>query len=173
MAKTRQIKEQTLKSLTEGLKNSKSAVFANFQGLKVTDSEELRKKCRELNIDYIASKKTLLKNALKDLNLEVDTKSFEGGVAVVLGKEDEVAPAQVIAKFAKKHEVVSVFGGILEGKFIDSSKVIELSNLPSKQELLAKLVGTINAPVSGFVNVLAGNLRGLVTVLNAIKDTKN
>ncbi|MFA5211194.1 MAG: 50S ribosomal protein L10 [Patescibacteria group bacterium] len=173
MAKTRQIKEQTLKSLTEGLKNSKSAVFANFQGLKVTDSEELRKKCRELNIDYIASKKTLLKNALKDLNLEVDTKSFEGGVAVVLGKEDEVAPAQVIAKFAKKHEVVSVFGGILEGKFIDSNKVIELSNLPSKQELLAKLVGTINAPVSGFVNVLAGNLRGLVTVLNAIKDTKN
>jgi large subunit ribosomal protein L10 len=173
MAKTRQEKEQALQILSQDLKDSKSAVFANFQGLKVKESEELRKKCRDLNIKYIASKKTLLKNALKDLNLEVDTKAFDGGVAVILGKEDEVAPAQIIADFAKKHELVSVFGGMLEGSFIDSKKVIELSKLPSKEQLLAKLVGTINAPVSGFVNVLAGNIRNFVNVLSAIKDTKN
>ena len=107
---------------------------------------------------------------MAEVGLEVDTKNFEGGVAAVFGFEDEVAPAQLIAAFAKKHDIVSIYGGMLEGNFIDSNKVKELAKLPSKQQLLGQLVGTINAPVSGFVNVLAGNLRGLVTVLNAIKD---
>ncbi|MBU0596956.1 50S ribosomal protein L10 [Patescibacteria group bacterium] len=172
MAKTRQEKEQSIKTLSENIKNAKSTVLANFQGLKVVESEELRGICREANVEYLASKKTLLKRALADAGFDVDTQEFEGGVAVVLGNEDEVAPAQIIAKFAKNHEAVRIFGGILEGKFIDSAKVTELSKLPSKLELYAKLVGTINAPVSGFVNVLAGNIRGLMNVLNALKESK-
>ncbi len=170
MAKTRIQKEESIKNLVEQIKQSKSVVFANFQGLKVSESEELRGQCRKQNIGYVASKKTLLKKALAEVGLEVDTKNFEGGVAAVFGFEDEVAPAQLIAAFAKKHDIVSIYGGLLEGNFIDSNKVKELAKLPSKQQLLGQLVGTINAPVSGFVNVLAGNLRGLVTVLNAIKD---
>ncbi len=172
MAKTRQTKEQAVQELVESLKNAKSAVFANFQGLKVSESEELRGICREQGVTYVASKKTLLKHALAELGMDIDTKAFEGGPAVVLGVEDEVAPAQIIAKFAKDHEVVSVFGGTLEGNYIDTEKVNDLSKLPSKDELLAKMVGSLNAPVSGFVNVLAGNLRGLVNVLNAVKDAK-
>lgn len=172
MAKSKQTKEQAVQVLVEGLKNSKSAVFANFQGLKVSESEELRAICRKQGIKYIASKKTLLGRALKELGLDVDTGSFEGGPAVVFGTEDEVAPAQIVAKFAKAHQAISLFGGILEGAFIDTKKVTELSALPSKQELLAKMVGSLNAPISGFVNVLAGNLRGLVRVLSAIKETK-
>jgi large subunit ribosomal protein L10 len=104
--------------------------------------------------------------------LDTDIKSFGGGVSALFGKEDEVAPAQLIAQFAKTHEVVTLFGGILEGKFIDAAKVKELSALPSKQQLLGQLVGTLNAPISGFVNVLAGNLRNLVGVLNNIKQSK-
>lgn len=172
MAKTKQYKQEAVQTLVADIKAAKSVVFANFQGLSVAESEELRNKCREQNIAFVASKKTLLKRALAEVGMEVDTKSFEGGVAVVFGKEDEVAPAQTIANFAKDHEVVTIFGGVLEGNFIDSIKVTELSKLPSKQELYAKLVGTINAPVSGFVNVLAGNIRSLVNVLNAVKDTK-
>ncbi len=172
MAKTKQLKEQAIQDLVDNIKSAKSVVFANFQGLKVSESEELRGKCREQKIDYLASKKTLLKKALSEAGFDVDTKSFEGGVAAVFGTEDEVAPAQVIAGYAKDHEVVKIFGGILEGNFIDAAKVTELSKLPSKQELYAKLVGSINAPVSGFVNVLAGNLRGLVGVLNSIKESK-
>ncbi|PLX26154.1 50S ribosomal protein L10 [Candidatus Parcubacteria bacterium] len=172
MAKTKQTKEQAVQELVESLKNSKSAVFANFQGLKVSESEELRALCREQNVKYVATKKTLLKRALAELDLEVDTKAFEGGPAIVLGVEDEVAPAQILAKFAKDHELATMFGGILEGNYIDGEKVSELSKLPSKDELLAKMVGSLNAPVSGFVNVLAGNLRGLVSVLNNIKDAK-
>jgi len=172
MAKTKQSKEQAVQDLVANLKESKAAVFANFQGLKVSESEELRGLCRDQNIMYVASKKTLLQKALSELGLELDTKVFEGSPAVVLGTGDEVAPAQIVAKFAKTHELVSIFGGILEGKLIDGAKVNELSALPSKHELLSKVVGTLNAPISGFVNVLAGNLRGLVTVLSAIKDAK-
>lgn len=173
MAKTREQKELQVQSLADQLKTAKSAVFANFQGLTVQETEELRGKCREQGVAVLATKKTLLKRALTDMNLDVDTKQFEGGVATFFGTNDEVAPAQIVAKFAKDHEIVSIFGGVLEGNFIDEAKVKQLSALPSKEQLLAKLVGTINAPVSGFVNVLAGNVRGLVTVLNAIKDSKS
>jgi len=172
MAKTKQQKEQTVNDLVSRIKDAKSVVFANFQGLKVSESEELRGQCREQNIGYLATKKTLIKKALAEVGLDVDTKVFEGGVAAIFGAEDDVAPAQLVDKFAKTHKIVTLYGGVLEGKFIDSIKVGELAKLPSKQQLLGQLVGTINAPVSGFVNVLAGNLRGLVGVLNNIKEAK-
>ena len=172
MAKTKEQKQVHVDALVADLKESKSAVIANFQGLTVQATEELRAKCRENNIKFIATKKTLLKRALSALDLDVDTKSFEGGVSVAFGLTDEVAPAKVIADFAKDNEIVTMFGGVLEGSYIDNAKVAELSKLPSKEELYARLVGSINAPVSGFVNVLAGNIRGLANVLNAIKDNK-
>ncbi|PIR03363.1 MAG: 50S ribosomal protein L10 [Candidatus Magasanikbacteria bacterium CG11_big_fil_rev_8_21_14_0_20_43_7] len=172
MAKTKVQKEEASQALADNLKKAKAVVFANFQGLTVAETEELRAKCRKNNIVITASKKTVLKHALKDVGFNIDTKAFEGGVATACGTDDEVAPAQVIATFAKAHELVTIFGGILEGQFIDAAKVKELSLLPSKQELYAKLVGTLNAPISGFVNVLAGNLRNFVGVLNAIKEQK-
>ena len=173
MAKTKLQKEQDITGLADQLKNTKSAVFANFQGLTVSEMEELRSKCREIGVSCKATKKTLLKRALADAGLEVDTKAYEGGIATFFGEADEVAAAQVVANFAKDHDVVTIFGGTLEGAYIDAEKVTQLSKLLSKQQLLAKFVGTINAPVSGFVNVLAGNLRGLVTVLGAIKEQKS
>lgn len=172
MAKTRQQKQAQVQALTDGVKNAKAAVFANFQGLKVNEMEALRAACREQNITCIATKKTLVKRALADNGMDVDTKAYQGGVAAFFGNDDEVAPAQIVAKYAKDHEIITIFGGVLEGAYIDAAKVTELSKLPSKQQLLGQLVGSLNAPVSGFVNVLAGNLRGLVTVLGAIKDQK-
>ena len=83
-----------------------------------------------------------------------------------------MAPAKILEQFSKTNGAVKIIGGVIERKFITAAEVIALAKLPSKQELLAKLVGTINAPISGFVNVLAGNLRGFVQVLNAIKDQK-
>lgn len=171
MAKTRVQKEEALQTLAEALKAAKGVVFANFHGLKVKESEDLRKKCREQQVRYIVSKKTILGKALKEAGHDVDAKLFPGGVSIVFG-EDEVAPAQIIAAYAKDHEVLKIFGGILEGAYIDAAKVTALSALPGRQQLLGQLVGVLNAPVSGFVNVLAGNLRGLVTVLNAVKEGK-
>ena len=172
MAKTKQQKEQVVTELTTGIKESKAVVFANIQGLTVQETEALRGACREQGISCVAAKKTLVRKALADAGMDIDTKAFDGGVAVFVGNTDEVAPAQIVANFAKDHEITTIFGGVLEGEFIDAAKVIALSKLPSKQQLLGQLVGTLNAPVSGFVNVLAGNIRGLVTVLNGIKDAK-
>lgn len=172
MAKTKEQKQAQVQALVTNMKEAKSAVFANFQGLTVQETEELRAACRENGIIFTASKKTLVQKALEEAGIEADARAFEGGVAVAFGMDDEVAPAQIVAKFAKDHEPVKLFGGILEGAYIPGEKVEALSKLPSKQELYAKLVGTMNAPVSGFANVLAGNIRGFVTVLGAIKEQK-
>lgn len=172
MAKTRIQKEAALQDLATQLKSAKGMVFANFQGLTIKATDELRASCRKSDLQFVATKKTILKKALADMGLTVDTKAFDGGVSVVTGVSDEVAPAQVVAMFAKTHSVATIFGGVLEGQFIDAAKVTQLSKLPNKHQLLGQLVGTLNAPISGFVNVLAGNLRGLVTVLNAVKDKK-
>jgi len=173
MAKSKQQKVETIESLGQGLKGAKAVVFANFQGLKVSEAEELRGLCRQNDIQVLAAKKSLLKRAFAEAGLtDTDPTLFQGGVASFMGTGDEVAPAKIVSTFAKTHEVVAVFGGVLEGKFIDAAMVKSLASLPSKTELLAKVVGTINAPVSGFVNVLAGNLRNLVGVLNNIKEAK-
>jgi len=173
MAKTKQQKQDTIKDLTDGLKNAKAAVFANFQGLTVEESQDLRSKCREQGIDVLAAKKTLVKQACDDLKLEgANPASFQGGVAAFMATEEETSAARVVNTFAKDHDIVEIFGGILEGKYISGDEVKFLANLPTREELLAKVVGSINAPVSGFVNALAGNLRNLVGVLNNIKEAK-
>ena len=174
MPKTKQQKEQEVEQLNQSLKNAKSVVFTTFDGLNVFDSQELRNSLRNEKISYQVSKKTLLKKALADSKLEgIDINELKGNVGVAIGLEDEVAPAKLIAKFAKEHEQLQICGGILEKQFITAAKVKELSSLPYKLELIAKTIGTIKAPISGFVNVMAGNLRGLMNVLGAIKESKN
>lgn len=173
MPKTRQQKEKTVKELADGLKRAKSVVFTSFSGLSVADSRDLRNKLRNEQVEFEVSKKTLLKKALSGRELEISAiDELKGNIGVAFGLADEVAPAKIIAAFNKAHDQLKIEGGILENKFLSREKIKELALLPSKLELLAKLVGTIKAPISGFVNVMAGNLRGLVNVLNAIKEKK-
>ncbi len=169
MPKTKQQKQETLQALESGLKKAKSAVFANFQGLTVAEMEELRQNCRKENIKVLVAKKTLVRRVFEALGLtETDPNLFSGGVATFAGA-DEVGPAKIVSAFAKTHEAAVIFGGLLDGKYVEAGVVKGLAALPGKQELLSQLVGSIHAPVSGFVNVLAGNLRNLVGVLNNIK----
>lgn len=147
----------------------KSAVFINYFGLPVKEINVLRNDCRKEDVGYKVAKKTLLKKVLAEKGF---TAELNGEVAVMFGRTDEIAPAKIIANFAKTHDKAKIVGGILEGKFIDVNMVKALSKLPTKQELLGKLVGTIAAPMSGFLNVLQGNIRGLVQVLNAISEKK-
>jgi large subunit ribosomal protein L10 len=175
MPKTKIRKQEDLRNLEAKIKEAKAVVFATYNGLGVKASEELRNQLRAEQGEMIVAKKTLLNLALKSTEIpEADTKGFDGQVAVLFSKNDEVLAAKLLKDFKKANaDKVDFAGGILEGKFISKAGVVALADLPSKQELLAKLVGTINAPVSGFVNVLAGNLRGLVNVVNAIKDAKS
>lgn len=172
MAKTRAKKEKTLEALTTSLQGMRSMVFAQYEGLKVCDVEELRRTLAKENVEYTVAKKTLLGLALKNAGLSIDPHAISGNFATIISHDDEVAPARILATFAKDHEALKITAGILEGKLMDRAAIIALAKLPSKQELLAKVVGSINAPISGLVNVLAGNLRGLLNVLTAIKDQK-
>ncbi|OGF33166.1 50S ribosomal protein L10 [Candidatus Falkowbacteria bacterium RIFOXYA2_FULL_35_8] len=148
-------------------------IVADFNGLTVVATEELRNKCKEENVEFLAVKKTLLKKLISELKLEGQDKiDYSGSMAVAFGREDEVAPAKILADFAKNHEEVQFRGGIVENEIIDIPGIKALAALPSKLELYAKIVGSINAPISGFVNVLAGTLRSFVTVINNIKDNK-
>lgn len=173
MPKTKSQKQEEVKKLKQSFASAKSAVFTSYDGLTVAQSQELRNNLRNEKVKYLACKKTLFKRALEGSKLDFNPDEFSGSLAVAFGKEDEVAPAKILADFAKDKEALKIQGGILEGKFINASKVLELAKLPSRLELIAKTVATINAPISGFVNVLAGNIRGLVNVLNGIKKSKS
>jgi len=173
MSKLRSKKSVELASLTENFKKAKTAVFSVASGLTVADSQELRRKLKSQQVILQIGKKTLLKKALADNQLPAsELEELRGNVAVAFGLADEVAPAKVLAEFAKSHEKLQLKFGLLDGQIMTLEKVKQLAGLPGKTELLAKLVGTLSAPVSGLVNVLAGNLRGLANVLNAIKNSK-
>lgn len=175
MPKTKQQKEVILRDLDAKLARSKAIVFASFNALTVKDNEELRNQLCDEQGEFLAIKKTLLNRALSsiEINQQPDVKGFGGQVAVIFAYGDQVAPAKLIQKFQKTHEDKIVFlGGVLDGQLLSANEVQSLASLPSKLELQARLVGTLNAPISGFVNVLAGNLRGLVTVLKAVADQK-
>ncbi|MEK7158361.1 MAG: 50S ribosomal protein L10 [Patescibacteria group bacterium] len=174
MPKTRQEKEAMLKELEEQFDASKSVVFSSTTGLTVKESTQMRRDLRVQGVSHIWSKKTLLKRVIEKRNLPVNVDAMNGAVVVSFGLTDEVAPAKVLYGFRKDHEEqIAFYGGILEGKFIDSEQVIQLAQLPSREELLARMVGSIHAPVSGFVNVLAGTLRSFVQVLGSIKEAKS
>lgn len=170
---TRKNKEKIVKDLTEKVKDSKSVVFTDFKGVKVKDLTELKKELRKEGIDFKVSRKTLINIAFKEAGIEINTKDMEGQVAVSTSSNDEVAPAKIINNFSKKNENLKILGGVLEKKMMSIEQIKSLAILPSKEELLGKLVGTIQAPISGFVNVCAGNIRGLVQVIKGIGESKN
>ena len=175
MAKTREQKKEILKSLMEKIDQAKSVVFTSFNGLGVKDNEDLRKRLKQEDGEYCVVKKTLLDLAFRDKKIDnLEVKDFTGQIAAVFGYGDEVSPAKIVDEFKKDHEEkISFVGGILEGKYLAPEEVNALAKLPGRQELYAKLVGSINAPVSGLVNALAGNLRNLVYVLSAIEEVRS
>lgn len=174
MPKSKQQKQEILRSLRHKIGQSKSIIFTAFNGLGVKDNEDLRALLRKENGEYYVAKKTLMSLALKESEFgDIDVRDLPGKTAAIFSYGDEVSPAKVILNFRKdKEDKIAFVGGILDGKLLSSAEVEALAKLPSKTELYAKLVGSMNAPISGFVNVLAGNLRGLVVALKAIADKK-
>lgn len=173
MAITRKQKEEIVKDLTQHFDDASSVTFVDYTGLTVTDFDEIRAKLRETEASMLIAKNTLVKLAMsKSKRKELKIDDMSGQMAVVFAGVDEVAPAKVVYDFAKKNKKPEVVMGILDMDLLEKEQVIELAKLPSKPEMLGKFVGTVAAPISGFVNVLSGNLRGLVNVLNSIKDAK-
>lgn len=174
MPKTRVQKKAMLADLTEKIERSKSVFFAKFNALGVKDNEQLRHDLKKENGEYLVAKKTLLDIALRNNKIEnVNPREFDGQIAAIFGYEDQVMPAKVVDKFKEKNkDKIEFLGGIMENRFYTAIEVEQIAKLPGKQQLLGQLVGTLNAPISGFVNVLAGNIRNFVNVLKAIEEKK-
>ena len=171
MPKTRQQKEESVAQLSDQLSRMKAVVFAKYDGLTVNEVNELRQTLRKENVDYTVAKKTLLRLATKQANLDPQwIDALEGSVALAFGYEDEVLAAKLLSAFSKKHPAIQLAGGVVQGRLLSGVEVVALSKLPSREQLLGQVVGSINAPVSGFVSVLAGNLRGLINVLQAYQE---
>ncbi|MFZ6035887.1 MAG: 50S ribosomal protein L10 [Patescibacteria group bacterium] len=172
MAKTHEQKEAAVQSLKERFSSAKSVVFTNFEGLTVSEMSELRNSLRTAGISYTVAKRTLIGMALKQADLKgADLDQMAGGIGVAFGT-DEVAPAKALATFAKKAESLKLIGGFVDGAFLDTAAISQLATMPSKEELLVKLLWLVQYPTTGFVNVLAGSLRKFIYALNAIKESK-
>lgn len=179
MALAKQQKGEIVNVLSDKIKNAKSFVFVKYDGLNVNQSTKVRTECRKEGVECMVAKKTLIQLALKDNSLDsnVDVTKLEGAVMTVLSATDEVQAAKSIKDLSKDLSKLKFLGGFMqkeEGGFyyLDAQAITSLAELPSKLELRAQFVRVINGPVSGFVNVLAGNIRNLANVLNAIKDQK-
>jgi len=172
MPKTREQKKAEVTNLKEKLEQSKAVVFTSQEGVSVQDTQKLRSELRENNSELLTVKKTLLNLVFKEKKYDYDASWFKHSANLAFSYGDEVSAAKAVHDFSKDHEGVTIAGGILEGEVIAPEKVMALAKLPSREELLAQTVRTIQMPISGFVNVLAGTLRSFVFVLAAYKDSK-
>ena len=152
------------------LQDAQVIILTDFRGLNVHELGKLRNQLLESGIEYKVVKNTLLRIAAHDCNFEKLDEFLTGPTALAFGFHDPVAPAKVLFNFSREHEFLKIKGGVLNREVLDASRVIELANLPSREELLSRLLGSIQAPLAGLVNVLHSPLRGLVTCLNAIAN---
>lgn len=173
------VREETLKakqSLVEEIKskieNSQALVLVDYRGLNVEQLNDLRSLYRKAGVDYKVYKNTMMTFAFKELGLDGMEEFLAGPSAVAFSNEDPISAAKITEEFAKKNEALEIKAGVVEGKIIDVAGVKALATLPSKEELLAKALGSMNAPIQGFVNVLNGTMKGLVVALNAIAEQK-
>lgn len=165
-------KKQVVAGLTEKVKAAQAIVLADYRGLTVEQDTEMRNALRAAGVEYRVVKNTLTSFAMKENGLEGLDPYLNGPTAMALSSTDAVAPAKVLSEFAKKFEKLELKVGVVEGKVIDIDGIKALAELPSREVLIAKVLGGFNAPISGFVNVLNGNMRGLVVALNAIAEQK-
>ncbi|HBG81720.1 TPA: 50S ribosomal protein L10 [candidate division CPR2 bacterium] len=174
MAVTKEKKEAMISELAEKLEKSKSFVATSYLGLKMDELAEVRKTLKESGNDFKVIKITLLSRAAKEAGMnDLDISAFEGKpLAVAFGYTDEVNAAKEVFNYAKKNNKLEILGGMLEGRNLTATEVKNLATLPSKEELLARMLGSMTAPVQNFVGVMHANLRSVVYVLNAIKNNK-
>ena len=158
--------------LKDLLSSSKGAVLVDYCGLTVAEDTELRSKMREAGVKYMVAKNTFIRIAAKEAGIEGLDAYLEHNTAVAFSAEDPVAPAKILNDFSKDHKALEIKAGILDGKVIALDEVKALAELPSREELLAKLVGSMQAPISGLVNVLQGTIRNFVYTLEAVRQKK-
>jgi len=168
-------KKGVVKEIEEKLKKAKCIIFVENKGLKVEETNELRTKLREIgDNDYKVYKNRLVKVALKDIHLpeeEVD-KYLSGPNCISFAYGDPTGAAKILAEFAKTHDRILIKGGILEGKSLTPAKVQQIAQLPSKEVLISKMMGSLNTPATNIVGCISAVMRNLVYAIEAVRKKK-
>ena len=167
-------KQAMVADLKDIFANAKGVVFTAYTGITVAQDTKLRRKFREAGVEYRVIKNTMAMIAAKETEKEGLLPTFEGATAMAFSKEDAVAPAKVLADFAKeeKLEALQVKAGLVEGAVIDAAGVKALADLPPREVLVAQVLAGMQSPIVGFVNVLQGTIRNLVYALEAVRKQK-
>ena len=161
-------KEQAISELNEGIGNATNAFLLSFKGITVPQVTELRRQVRETGSDYIVVKNTLALIAVKDSPLVALREQFSGETAVAFNKTDAVMLAKALTKFAKDVPAVTFKGAMLDGQIIPATQIQAIANLPSREELLSKLLYLMQHPIRGLAIVLNANIRNIAVVLDQI-----
>lgn len=165
-------KREIVEQLKAELGDVTSVFLCNFSGLTVDKDTEMRKSMREAGVSYAVHKNTLLKLAFADTDFAQVNDHLKGNTAIVHGNEDIVGVAKLIRDYAKKNEAFQFKAGVVEGQVIDVAGLDTLAEMPSKEELVSKLMYMMNFPVQGLVTAMSGLSRNLVVVLDQIKQQK-
>lgn len=155
MRKAIEVKSHVVAEIVEKLQNCSSAIVVDYKGLTVEEVTELRKKMREAGVEYKVYKNTLVRKAAKEVGIEqFNDELLVGTNAIAFGHEDPVAPARIIKEFMDSHPKMELKMGIVEGEFYGKEDIVAFANIPSREVLLAKLLGSLKAPVSNFAYLL-------------------
>ncbi|MBI2644037.1 MAG: 50S ribosomal protein L10 [Candidatus Wildermuthbacteria bacterium] len=171
MPKTKAQKSEVISSLHSALDKQKSIVFIDFAGMNVKNMLNLKKQLKQNDALLTVAKKTLLTRALQGRDIKIEFAKMQGEIAAIFAFGDPIAPIKIIDAFAKTFTRPQVRGGYMDGVILSFEQIQELAKLPSFEILRARMVGAIAAPLSGFMNVLQGNIKGLMTVLTKRSET--
>ncbi len=170
---TKAFKNEKIQDYTEHFKNAKVAVVADYRGLTVEEITKLRRGLQEKQGDLTVTKNTLCKIAAKGTSFEVIDKLLKGPTAVAFGFADEVSATKVLMDFINETKKCEIVGAVLDGNVLGAEEAKALAKLPSKEELYAKILGSINSPASGIVYSVNGVMSALVRAINAVKEQKS
>ena len=172
MSKNIELKKTVVAEIKEKFQQAHSAVLLDYRGLTVAEVTELRNLCRAQGVEYVVLKNTMIELAVKELGITGLDEHLKGPTAVAFGMKDAVAPAKVLTDFIKKVKKTTIKCGVVDGQVLDAAGVQALSELPPKEVLIAKMMGSLNAPITNFVGVLSATLRSLVYAIEAVRKQK-
>lgn len=170
MARPEKVAE--VQAITERLQAAQCIVLADYQGLTVEQMTNFRVKCRENNIDCRVVKNRLAKIACDNAETLVLKDHLKGPTAMIFGPESQVDPAKILVDFAKENDAMGIKGGYVDGQYLDATEVVALSKVPSRDELMAKIMGSLNSPAAGLAMALNGVASGLTRCIDGMAKAK-
>ena len=170
---TKAFKDEKIEKIKEKVDKAQVAILTNYQGLSVEEITKLRRSIQKGGGDYMVTKNTLTKIAIKDTPYEVLSDSLKGPSAIAFGFEDPVSPAKALSQFIKEAKKGEIVAAVLEGKLLSAQEAKALANLPTKEELFAKMLGCVNSPATGIVGSINAVMAQLTRAMAAVRDQKS